>query len=303
MEKLNDNITIIDPERKKHTKASEEYLHVMFKYDNGEFWEGWVPVEDRRMGIFIKPEQEIKYLNEIYPKLNPSNYQNWLDKQIEYWDTEKSGANVTRPFFDVLSEGGWKCRCKFPENDNPARRIQDIKDFGYTVVTDTKRYCPDCGKNTTHRLLVPLERGVGTGYETWSPKLRERIIKVLGKIDIYENKKRASCLPDHKFPEVRWDENTKTDNPDSMTDEEIKSKFQLLTNQRNQQKREVCRKCYQTGKRGTAFSIPFFYKGNEDWDKDIPKRGKAAELGCEGCVWYDFAEWRKQLIAILERNK
>ena len=38
MEELNENITIIERERKKHTKASEEYIHVLFKYDNGS-WE------------------------------------------------------------------------------------------------------------------------------------------------------------------------------------------------------------------------------------------------------------------------
>ena len=62
MEELNENITIIERERKKHTKASEEYIHVLFKYDNGS-WEGWIPLEYRRTGISIKPEDEIDYLN------------------------------------------------------------------------------------------------------------------------------------------------------------------------------------------------------------------------------------------------
>ncbi len=86
-----------------------------------------------------------------------------------------------------------------------------------------------------------------------------------------------------------------------MTDEEIKSKFQLLTNQRNQEKREVCRTCYQTGKRGIAFGIPYFYKGDENWDSEIPEKGKDAECGCEGCAWYDFAEWRKHLLEVLQK--
>ena len=132
-------------------------------------------------------------------------------------------------------------------------------------------------------------------------KLKKRIINTLGSIDIYEDKQSRDCIPDYKFPEIRWN-NVNHEDPNSMTDEEIKSKFQLLTNQRNQQKREVCRHCYQTGKRGIAFSIPYFYKGNEEWDCEIPKRGKDAEAGCEGCAWYDFAEWRKNLLEFLQNK-
>lgn len=77
--------------------------------------------------------------------------------------------------------------------------------------------------------------------------LRKRIIKVLGSIDVYEDTFSPHCLPDHKFSEIRWDDETKGENPDAMADEEIRQKFQLLTNQRNQQKREVCRTCFQTG--------------------------------------------------------
>ena len=95
MEELNENIIVIEFERKKHTKASEEYIDVMLKYDTGT-WEGWIPVEYRRTGISIKPGEEIDYLNKIYPELDPSNFPVWLDKQKEYWDTEKARATVTR---------------------------------------------------------------------------------------------------------------------------------------------------------------------------------------------------------------
>ena len=81
-----------------------------------------------------------------------------------------------------------------------------------------------------------------------------------------------------------------------MSDEEIKEKFQLLTNQRNQQKREICRNCFQTGKRGVIYGIPYYYKGNENWDERIPKIGKQAEKGCIGCPWYDIQKWKEHLI-------
>ena len=80
-----------------------------------------------------------------------------------------------------------------------------------------------------------------------------------------------------------------------MTDTEIVRKFQLLDNQRNQQKREVCRKCFQQGIRGTIYGIKYFYQGNEKWDSKIPAKGKAAEKGCIGCPWYDIEYWRAML--------
>lgn len=185
---------------------------------------------------------------------------------------------------------------------NSARRIQDLKDFGYTIVTDTHRYCPRCGKKRTHYQLLRIPRGgaYGNGYETFSPKLRRRIIQALNSIDVYEGMESSFCLPDHKFPEIRWDQNTKETNPSTMSDEEIRAKFQLLTNQRNQQKREICRNCFQTGKRGSIYGISFYYEGTENWDMSIPKKGKDAEKGCVGCPWYDIAEWRRQLMARLE---
>lgn len=78
-----------------------------------------------------------------------------------------------------------------------------------------------------------------------------------------------------------------------MTDEEIIAKFQLLDNQRNQQKREVCRNCVQTGSRGKIFGIDYYPQGTDTWDGDIPKVGKDAERGCVGCPWYDIEAWRK----------
>ena len=156
-------------------------------------------------------------------------------------------------------------------------------------------------KNISIEIMATSPNDDRLKYKTQLNTLSKRITNVLGNIDIYEDKKSCDCIPDHKFPEIRWDENTKSENPDSMTDEEIKSKFQLLTNQRNQQKREVCRQCYQTGMRGVAFGIPYFYKGDENWDVEIPEKGKTAELGCEGCAWYDFAEWRKNLLEVLQK--
>ena len=299
---LNEKIKIID--KRKHSKASETYLNVEFNY-NGNIWKGWIPIEYRRTGLFLEKEEEIiKYLNKVYDELNPKNYKNWLKEQEEFWKTKN--AKVTKSFFDVLSKGNWTCvNCQLPANPNWARRIQDLKELGYTIATDTHRYCECCKSFNTSLIMLPIKRLniEGNGYEMWSGNLRKRIVKVLGEIDVYENTKNSHCLPDHKFSEIRWDKDTKSENLDTMTDDEIKNKFQLLTNQRNQQKREVCRNCYQTGRRGVIFGIPFYYYGSEKWDNSIPKRGKEAEKGCYGCPWYDIDLWRRKLLEIIQKEK
>lgn len=304
VEKLNPNILIKNPQRKLHTKASEEYLDVEFIYPEGS-WKGWVPVEYRRTGLSLKSkEEEYEYLNKLYDLMKPENKKDWLKDQEKFWQTKKN-ASVTKSFFDCLAEGGWKCvRCQLPPNPNWARRIQDLKEDGYTIATDTKRYCSHCGSNQTHLILLPIERGEakGNGYETWSQTLRKRIITTLEGFDVYENVKSTHCLPDHKFPEIRWDSDTKDINREDMTTDEIKKKFQLLTNQRNQQKREVCRKCFQTGKRPYPFGIKYYYKGNENWDTKFPTKGKNAEKGCEGCGWYDLQMWRESLMKDLNKG-
>lgn len=142
------------------------------------------------------------------------------------------------------------------------------------------------------------------GYETFTPQFKSRIIRLLKGINAFEAKPTAikGLIPDHKFSEVRWDEETKSENPMTMSDDEIVKKFQLLDNQRNQQKREICRRCFQSGKRGIIYGIPFFYVGTEDWPVDVPAVGKAAEKGCIGCAWYDIETWRMKLIKRLNEK-
>lgn len=291
-----------------HEKATETYADVTFLYPNNQRWDGYIPLEYRRTAVAIAPgdiRAVFSLLEFAYVRLEPSAFRKWALDQKSFWD-EHPKAGVTRAFFDVLAEGGWKCvNCDLPRNANPARRLQDIKEFGYTFGTAKSRYCPTCQRNTAQRILIPFDRTdcSGNGYEGWSAFLRERILRVLGRVDAYENRVGKALLPDHKFSEIRWDANTKEDNPDDMSESDIKAKFQLLTNQRNQQKREVCRRCLQTGERGYPFGIKFFYSGGPMWPTDIPKTGRAAKAGCYGCGWYDIAEWREKLNELLSRTQ
>lgn len=282
-----------------HSKANERYVSVKMEYGEDGNFEGWIPIEYRRTGLNLNSREEIeRYLISIYPYLNPKLYPQWEADAELFWKEEKPGAGVTKSVFDVLKSGKWICVNCSIKNPNWARRFQELKEMGFTFATKTPVNCPKCGKRSTYIMCVhiPRDKNVeGNGYETWSPKLRKRIIEVLESYDSYEGKKGTNLLPDHKFPEIRWDENTKEDNPDDMTDEEIRKKFQLLTNQRNQQKREVCRKCFQTGIRPEIFGIDFFPIGSKKWNPNIPQKGKKAEEGCIGCPWYDIEEWRERL--------
>lgn len=216
----------------------------------------------------------------------------WKNTERKVWEDSK--ADVTKEFFFALLT--FKPVIDFPPNDNPARRIQDIKDAGYTVATI--HHYQD---RKSARILLPIPKSSEMGYETFSPQFKARVIRLLKGINAYECKQTTpkGLIPDHKFSEVRWDKDTKAENPMDMTDEEVIQKFQLLDNQRNQQKREVCRNCFQTGKRGVIYGIPFFYKGGPDWDIAIPALGKTAEKGCIGCAWYDIERWREELIRFL----
>lgn len=281
------NITI--GEFHNHGKASESYVEVSFTQQDGFTWDTIVPYVNRRAGLFLESEEELAaYLKGIKPYFQKSAMENW--KKVERKKWKESKAEVTKEFFFALLT--FKPVTKFPPNNNPQRRIQDIKDAGYTIAT-----IPNYEGRKPARILLPIPRVAEIGYETFTPQFKARVIRLLHGINAYESKATSpkGLIPDHKFSEIRWDKNTKEENPIDMTDEEIIRKFQLLDNQRNQQKREVCRNCFQTGKRGIIFGIPFFYKGSNEWDPSIPTVGKAAEIGCEGCAWYDIERWRSEI--------
>lgn len=304
---LLDNKYIIVESFREHSKASEKYIDVTFVQKDGYTWKGSIPYFYRRTGLFIETANDlVDYLNEIYPHFTKAEIEKFQAKEKKRWDDEMSGKKTTKEFFDNLFDLDWKSvKYDLPTNPNWARRIQDIKEFGYTLATDTRRTVKDKDETGTHILLVPLPKGGVTGYEVMSPAFKAKAIAVLESVNVYENSKanKHGLLPDHKFPEIRWDEETRAENPEEMPNDEIKEKFQLVDNQRNQQKREVCRKCFQTGERGKLYGVDFFYEGNEKWDTDIPKIGKEAEKGCIGCGWYDIQKWRESLKELIENNK
>jgi len=300
-----DQIEIL--EERSHSKASELYKNVKVKYGN-EIYDWDIPIIYRHTGVDFseKSEEEVvSYIHQVLEWCDPKNWDQFKKEQDDYWST--STAAVTKRIFDILSSDfTWKStESDFPPNNNRARRIGDLKTQGYTIVTRTNMWDEKSEKKCTHYLLLPIPRGIKTGYESWSPSLKNRIIKLLNGFDVYENRKIRGnhVVIDHKFPEIRWDTETQRENLDDLSDEEIIHDFQLMDNQRNEQKREVCRNCLRDGVRGFPFGIEYYAKGEKIWDPSIPKQGKLAEAGCEGCGWYDFAEWRKSLQEKIEKSE
>ena len=273
-----------------NNKASETYVRTTFIQDNGFKWDTVVPYVDRRAGLNIQTEQELAdYLVSIKPYFRKETMESWKKQELK---RGLIGGSVTPLFFNVLLSFKEEFE-RFPVNPNSARRIQDIKDAGYTLASVPR---PN-GLKGYNRILLPLPLHAEMGYETFTPQFKARVIRLLKERNAFEARVTAkkALIPDHKFSEVRWDEETKAENSMEMTDAQIIQKFQLLDNQRNQQKREICRRCFQEGIRGTIYGIKYFYEGDEHWDETIPKVGKAAEKGCKGCPWYDIELWRKML--------
>jgi hypothetical protein len=291
-----------------NSKASEFYIRTKFIQDDGFEWTSIVPYEYRRSGLKLETEQEVaKYLKSVKPFFTKKWMEEWKNKEEsncknEIVEKEKKNAEkiargkkttaiVTPYFFLPLLSFKEVNGSELPENRNPQRRLSTLKEAGYTIAI------VQYGNERTTSTLLPFPKYQEMGYETFTPQFKARVIRLLKGINAFEAKEtnRKSLIPDHKFSEVRWDESTKAENPINMTDQEIIQKFQLLDNQRNQQKREVCRHCFQTKERGTIYGINYFYKGTKKWDKSIPDKGKAAEKGCEGCPWYDIEKWRTML--------
>lgn len=305
IEKINDLLKgkgIVTTGFSQNTKASDYFVFVEFRFRNGRKWKAVVPYIYRRSNLFLKTEKEIaNYLVSIKPYFTENAMKKWRQREWAKWQEVRKASRkpeelVTIGFFEVLLS--FKEELVFPDNPNPQRRLQDLKDQGYTISIYP------IGNKQWGKMLLPIPLNTEMGYETFTPQFKNRVIRLFNGINAYEAKATAkkSLIPDHKFSEIRWDDETKGLNPMEMKDEEIIEKFQLLDNQRNQQKREICRNCFQTGQRGKLFGIDFYIKGSDKWDKRIPQKGKAAEAGCKGCPWYDIEAWRKAINKTLKKK-
>jgi len=208
--------------------------------------------------------------------------------------------------FEIMKDLRWHCsKCELESGQartwktwKDQKGIQFDCDEGGKC--DARIECKKCGKKTVHRKLKTLELSEHTKIRSGiGQKLAKRVKDVYGcKESVLLRKLFCRELEiDHKFPFERWRSDEDKNNPD-MSESEIRNKFIVLNRSNNQLKREICKKCYKTGKRGSFPGIYYWYKGGEYWDK---KMDKYDERGCEGCFWYDPYEWREKINKLVKK--
>lgn len=275
------------------------YLDVIFRYKGLPPWNGCIPIKSKYHGVNINQNKDdvFEWVEQCYNELNPTNVGTWNKEQDKYW--EKINSVDTRAVFDVLngdkSTTSWMCRkCGGVQAVNPqaAARIKNLKERGYFIATK-KIMCPNCGSSQFHDILIRLNRHSANinNRNTISVSLRKRIKEVLPLKDACFDtpQKKSELVIDHKFPSTRWI-NGETQNNNEMTDDEIRNKFQLLTNQTNLQKERYCKRCMSEGIRGDFFGIKWYSEGDETWQGV----NNADENGCKGCPWYDLNDWKEK---------
>ena len=282
----------------EHSKASERY--VILSVSDGDATKEWyLPYYYRRTNVRIDTTAElVDYVRDcvgLFSRENVASFKAATGKLSK--TLFGKNASVTLPIFKKLLDncGDWVWNKQFA-NPNPQRRIQAIKETGFTLATKIE------GRKTYHSLL-PFDIVKAPTYEVISSKARRAIFKALGGIDAYSGKPASlSALPDHKFPEIRWSAGVEESN-EGLSEEAMRVKFQLVPERINQEKREVCRTCFQSGIRGKLNGIDYFYHGDERWPANVPTVGPAAKVGCHGCFWFDMAEWRKSLNRLVKEKR
>ena len=207
--------------------------------------------------------------------------------------------------WEVLKDLKWHCtKCELKSAQ--AKTWQVWRQRGIQLDMDEKGnfykriFCSNCKMVTVHRKLKSLEILEETKTRSGiSPYLARRVKQVYKNEEaVFLREMSPNELEvDHKFPQVRWCKDEKK-NKSTMSENEIKQKFILLTRSNNLLKSRYCERCVKTGKRGHFPGIYFWYKGDEYW------RGKneCDEKGCVGCFWYDPYKWREELNKLIKNR-
>lgn len=287
-----------------YSHGHDVYIKIVFKDTKAEYFiPVMLPRRDPSLNYYADIQKGI--LSEELYAYTDSCAEKLLDENVEKWKQDtlkkiKADTTNTGEFLRLLINNKQVCSsCQFtPLTNNPQKPIQFLRDYGYVISTHRALHCDKCGGNQVHYILTPVLTTDKNNYELVSETLKGRICEVFNYTDAYtemSNPSPKAFIADHKFPEDRWDENTARSNPDDMSVEDIKSKFQLLSTQTNLHKQRHCATCITSKKRGYPYGIKYYYSGGEDWDAKYPEHGADAEKGCVGCGWYDLLKWKEAL--------
>lgn len=287
---------MVDDEYFTAEKTNDVFKEVQFTYKTKN-WQGALPKFLQKQGLDLTDQEFDELIESNYQLLEPANTQQWIVESDLRWKNKNS---ETYKVLAALYTGEWQCRtCGIGRiNDQPPARIKALKVKGY-IICSRRKICPTCEKKTMHDILIMLpkiEARFKHGNELRKPmsnKLKTRIKKILSFKEVCFNVVRSEVelLIDHKFPSQRWNL-PESDNPNNMSEQDIKKKFQLLSNQTNMWKSRYCDTCVKTGKRGDFMGTKWFHVGNENWQGATEND----EQGCVGCPWYDLELWKEKLI-------
>jgi RNA polymerase subunit RPABC4/transcription elongation factor Spt4 len=209
--------------------------------------------------------------------------------------------------FNLLSDQQWHCRecegkkiasAQYAGGGGIQGLQRGTRSRPGLVIETEKTNCPDCQTTRLGDRWTGEIKSANSAANI-AASLVQKILKAYSYTDVIEQRERSAheLVIDHRFPMERWG-NSEPPHLSSMSETEIKKKFQLLkkdmSGNHNLLKSRSCERCIRTGKRGTPFGIRFWYKEGEEWPS-IHQRGAEAEEGCIGCGWYDFETWRNAL--------
>ncbi len=280
------------------SKTHDRYVEVEIKLGKRSIVTA-IPKTIEYQGLKLSDEVFEATLNEKCNEIINLDIDKWKKNSDTYWSNRIKGQ--TYKVLQALYSGVWECRVCGPTknaSNHSAARIRDLKKCGYILASKNKK-CKFCRKSTMHDVLVMLERNANRFVHdnklraAMSEKLKNKIKITLHNIEVCFNNEAPNneLLIDHKFPSQRW-LNLETANSETMNDDEIRRKFQLLSNRSNMQKSRQCDRCVTDGNRGDFFGIRWYFEGSEKWEK----ARKDDEKGCIGCPWHDLAEWKKRLM-------
>ena len=189
--------------------------------------------------------------------------------------------------------GNWTCGYCNSGSNQPAATFREIKKMGYKFEElaanrwAKSMYCPVCKAKKSHYKLLSVEPLDDEKPRcTISPSQRKRVLSILEERDAFSGASITSTPEiDHKVP---WSRLDKDIDISTLSDEEVKEHFQLLTREHNLLKDRKCQFCIKNFKRPPFFGVSFWYEGDEYY-KD----------SCVGCGWYDGSTWRLKLNELL----
>ncbi len=197
---------------------------------------------------------------------------------------------VKKRTLEILSDLEWHCACELPSSQ-PAATIRDLKNEGYSFWVNEAGnrwvkniHCDVCNASKPHRKLLSLEKTDNfINRVNFTPAIRKRVLDMFDSKDILTGGT-VSLEVDHRVTPNR-NNGGEAPLPKNVSDEELFSRYMILTRVNNHIKREACNKCKLNDKRQPSITgIDFFYEGTSKY-----------EGTCKGCFWAYPEEWRKGL--------